>query len=75
MEIIDEREKRKLGDLFIGDLFVDGEGDVCMVVEYPATSYYEREKVKFIDLKDGSLYEEAKCERVEKVTGKLYIED
>ena len=75
MEIIDEREKRKLGDLFIGDLFIDSEGDVCMVVEYPATSYYEREKVRFITMEEGSLYEEAKCERVEKVTGKLYIED
>lgn len=75
MEIIDEREKRELGDLFIGDLFVDGEGDVCMVVEDVGVPFIEREKVKFIDLKDGSLYEGGKHIKVEKVTGKLYIED
>lgn len=77
MEIIDEREKRKLGELAFGDLFIDAEGDVCMVV--CESNYFISDKnidgVLFVSLKDGMIYDGAKCERVEKVTGKLYIED
>ena len=75
MEIIDERAKTKLGELAFGDLFVDAEGDVCMVVCESNYFISDSDGVLFVNLKDGMIYEEAKCERVEKVTGKLYIED
>ena len=73
MEIIDERAKTKLGELAFGDLFVDAEGDVCMVV--CESNYFISDGVLFVNLKDGMIYDEAKHIKVEKVTGKLYIED
>ena len=75
MEIIDERTKAKLGELAFGDLFVDAEGDVCMVVCESNYFISDSDGVLFVNLKDGMIYEEPKYERVEKVTGKLYIED
>lgn len=73
MEIIDERTKNRtsLEYLDVGALFIDIEGDACMKTDDIATI----RDIKCVSLKDGTLFEEWKTTKVEKVTGKLYIED
>lgn len=73
MEIIDERTKGRtaLEYLAHGDLFIDGEGDVCMVLSEAG----EKRDIKCVSLKDGTVFEEWKTARVETVNGKLYLED
>lgn len=74
MEIIDEREKNRitLENVACGDLFIDIEGDVCMRTDECSE---DCELITCVALKDGTLFEERKTAKVEKVTGKLYIED
>ena len=73
MEIIDERTKNrlKIEDLTTGSLFIDNEGDVCMITNEVG----ELRDVKCVALKDGIIFEEWKTARVEVVEGKLYIDD
>jgi hypothetical protein len=73
MEIIDERTKNrpKIEDLAVGNLFIDREGDVCMITDEAGTL----RDVKCVALRSGIIFEEWKTARVEVVEGKLYIED
>lgn len=73
MEIIDERTKNRISleNVAWGALFIDIEGDVCM----KTNGECEIRDIKCVSLKDGTLFEEWKTTKVEKVTGKLYIED
>ena len=73
MEIIDERTKNRktLEYLDNGTMFLDNEGDVCMITNEVG----ELRDVKCVALKDGIIFEEWKTARVEVVEGKLYIED
>lgn len=73
MEIIDERTKNRktLEYLDSGTMFLDNEGDVCMVTDDTATI----RDIKCVSLKDGATFEEWKTAKVEVVTGKLYLED
>ena len=73
MEIIDERTKNRktLEYLDSGTMFLDNEGDVCMVISEAG----EMRDIKCVSLKDGTVFEEWKTARVETVNGKLYLED